>query len=141
VITVGYYQNQPIPGVINLIARNTPLPASKTEKFTTVNDNQTHVYCGIAQNMEDLPTQNGENTHIPLDTCQILWEGMLEILPGLPRGSLTTDTYQIDENGLLTLITEDPASGNRLVQKIETGHTEINESSQTTKRCRELTVE
>ena len=63
------------------------------------------------------------------------------MLPGLPKGSPTTDTYLIDENGLLTFILEDPASGNRLVQKIETGRIEINETIQATKRCRELTVE
>jgi len=139
---VGLTNNgEPIFAVINLIARNTPLPASKSENFSTMSDNQLAVRVAVAQNMEDFPNKNGENPPIPLDMCTLLWEGMLEMLPGLPRGSLTTDTYLIDENGLLTITTEDPASGNRLVQRIETGYSSINESAQTTKRCRELTVE
>jgi len=141
VCTVGYYQGEPIRGVVNLIARNTPLPVSKSETFCTMMDNQAYAAVAIAQNMEDLPKPNGDNQPIPLETCEILWEGLLEMLPGLPKGSQTTDTYLIDESGLLTLISEDPASGNRLVQRIETGHSEITESAQIMKRCSELTVE
>ncbi|MCL2622277.1 MAG: Hsp70 family protein, partial [Planctomycetaceae bacterium] len=136
----------PIEGVINLIYRNTQLPASNTKRFVTMLDNQPFVRTAIAENMADQKSgyigSELMERPVPLDESKILWEGRLQMLPGLPAGSPTDDTYQIDENGLLTLISEDPAGGNRIVQKIETGMTEICDSSNpVTKRCRDLVVD
>ena len=148
IASVGYSEDgKSIRGIYNLIRRNTLLPTSHTMRFTTMEDNQPSVYLAVAENMDDEDPgaldANGMTKWIPLDESKIIWEGSIGLPHGLPARSPIDDTFQIDENGLLTYICEVPANGNRIVQQIETGFSEIADpaNQQITQSCRDLIVE
>jgi len=89
-----------------LIPRNTTIPTSKTETFTTAADNQTSVEIHVLQGERPLAAENKTIGRFILDG----------ILPA-PRGTPQIDvTFDIDANGILNVTARDKATGRQ--QKI-----------------------
>ena len=147
--------------VSNIIFRNTQIPCEETSTFVTASDNQYTVLVELMENqsdrsptyeqdLEEIQTVSDQERFDELfwhlnteeDKSVKLWEGELNIQPGLRKGSPIDLTYKLDENGLLTLIATDPASGNQLVQTIQTGVTqETPEFKEASQKSRGLIVE
>jgi molecular chaperone DnaK len=84
-----------------LIPRNTTIPCSHTETFTTARDNQEMVRVHVAQ---------GERSMIEHNKSLATFE--LTGIPPAPRGVPKIDvTFQIDENGMVNVTAKDEASG------------------------------
>jgi molecular chaperone DnaK len=84
-----------------LIARNTPIPVKKTERFTTAADMQTAVTIHVFQGERAMARDNTG-----------LGEFNLEGLAPAPRGIPTVDvTFDIDASGILSVTAKDAATG------------------------------
>ena len=85
-----------------MIERNTTIPISHTETFTTAYDNQTKVLCEVVQ---------GENKMADLNTE--LGSFMLDGIPPARRGVPQIEvTFEIDADGILNVSALDKATGN-----------------------------
>jgi len=95
-----------------LITRNTTIPTSKTEVFSTAGDNQTQVEIHILQGERPLAKDNKSLGHFSL-----------EGIPPAPRGVPQIEvTYDLDASGILTVTAKDKATGKTQSIKI-TGST------------------
>lgn len=95
-----------------LIARNTTIPATKSEVFSTAADNQTQVEIHIVQGERPMVKDN-----------KSLGRFILEGIPPAPRGVPQIEvTFDIDANGILTVTAKDKATGKEQSIKI-TGST------------------
>ena len=84
-----------------LIPRNTTIPCSHTETFTTARDNQEMVRVHVAQ---------GERSMVDDNKSLATFE--LTGIPPAPRGVPKIDvTFSIDENGMVNVTAKDEASG------------------------------
>lgn len=84
-----------------MIARNTTIPASKTEVFSTAADNQTQVEIHITQGERPMSTDN-----------KSLGRFILDGIPPAPRGVPQVEvTFDIDASGILKVTAKDKASG------------------------------
>lgn len=99
-----------------LIERNTTIPASKSEVFSTAADNQTQVEIHILQGERPMAAQN-----------KSLGRFILEGIPPAPRGVPQIEvTFDLDASGILEVTAKDKASGKDASIKI-TGSTGLNE--------------
>ncbi len=95
-----------------LIVRNTTIPTSKSEVFSTAADNQTQVEIHIFQGERPLARDN-----------KSLGRFILEGIPPAPRGMPQVEVaFDIDANGILTVTAKDKATGKAQSIKI-TGST------------------
>lgn len=95
-----------------LIQRNTTIPTSKSEVFSTAGDNQTQVDIHILQGERPLARDN-----------KSLGRFILEGIPPAPRGVPQVEVaFDIDANGILTVTAKDKATGKSQAIKI-TGST------------------
>jgi len=95
-----------------LIPRNTTIPTSKSEIFSTAADNQTQVEIHILQGERPLAKDN-----------KSLGRFILDGIPPAPRGVPQIEvTFDIDANGILTVTAKDKATGKSQAIKI-TGST------------------
>lgn len=95
-----------------LIQRNTTIPSSKSETFSTAADNQTQVEIHILQGERPLARDN-----------KSLGRFILDGIPPAPRGVPQVEvTFDIDANGILHVTAKDKASGKTQSIKI-TGST------------------
>lgn len=95
-----------------LIERNTTIPTSKSEVFSTAADNQTQVEIHILQGERPMAAQN-----------KSLGRFILEGIPPAPRGVPQVEvTFDIDANGILTVSAKDKSTGKEQSIKI-TGST------------------
>ncbi|MDO8497539.1 MAG: molecular chaperone DnaK [bacterium] len=95
-----------------LIQRNTTIPTSKSEVFSTAGDNQTQVDIHILQGERPLARDN-----------KSLGRFILEGIPPAPRGVPQIEVaFDIDANGILTVTAKDKATGKSQAIKI-TGST------------------
>ena len=147
--------------VFNIIYRNTPLPCEETQSFMTLCANQSTVLVELMENLSDRSATYDDDLNEFMtvtdsdrygelfwrfntseDESQKLWQGELPIQPGLPAGAPIELTYRLDESGLLTVIARDPASGNQIVETIQTGGEHRDAGfHQTTEKCRSLVVD
>jgi molecular chaperone DnaK len=84
-----------------LIRRNTTIPTSKTETFTTAADGQTSVEVHVLQGERPLASENKSLARFILD-------GILPAPRGVPQIEVTFD---IDANGILNVSAKDKATG------------------------------
>ncbi len=95
-----------------LITRNTTIPTSKSEVFSTAQDNQTQVEIHILQGERPMAKDN-----------KSLGRFILEGIPPAPRGVPQVEVmFDIDANGILTVTAKDKATGKTQSIKI-TGST------------------
>ncbi len=92
-----------------LIERNTTIPTSRTQVFSTADDNQTSVEIHIVQGERAMATDN-----------KSLGRFMLDGIPPAPRGMPQVEvTFDIDANGILNVTARDKASGKQQAIRIE----------------------
>ncbi len=84
-----------------MIERNSPIPTSKTQTFTTAANNQTQVEIHVLQGERPLAKDN-------LSLGRFILDG----IPPAPRGVPQIEvTYAVDENGILHVTAKDKATG------------------------------
>ena len=92
-----------------LIDKNTTIPASKSQIFSTAADNQTSVEIHILQGEREMASHN-----------KTLGKFILDGVPPSPRGMPQIEvTFDIDANGILNVKAVDKASGKTQSVKIE----------------------
>jgi molecular chaperone DnaK len=84
-----------------LITRNTTIPTSKTETFTTAADSQTSVEIHVLQGERPMAKENKS-------TGRFILDGILPAPRGVPQVEVTFD---IDANGILNVSALDKATG------------------------------
>src|SRR5437868_887350 len=84
-----------------MIPRNTTIPTSKTETYTTASDGQTSVEVHVLQGERPMATENKSLGRFILD-------GILPAPRGIPQIDVTFD---IDANGILNVSAKDKATG------------------------------
>ena len=92
-----------------LIERNTTIPSSKSQVFSTAADNQTSVEIHITQGERPMASDN-----------KSLGRFILDGIPPAPRGMPQVEvTFDVDVNGILNVKAMDKASGKAQSIKIE----------------------
>ncbi len=92
-----------------MIQKNTTIPTSKTQVFSTAADNQTSVEVHIGQGERPMMQDN-----------KTLARFILDGIPPSPRGVPQVEvTFDIDANGILTVSAKDKASGKEQSVRIE----------------------
>src|SRR4030067_3750704 len=84
-----------------LITRNTTIPTSKSQVFSTAADNQTQVEINVLQGERPMASDN-----------KSLGRFILDGIPPAPRGVPQIEgTFDIDASGILTVTAKDKATG------------------------------
>lgn len=114
--------------IYNLIWRNTNLPCEARMTSYTLCDNQSAVHTGVYDNQIERPTSPEDEQKMVtegLDPAvgRLIWEGTLPIKAGLPKGSPIETIFKLDESGLLSIQSRDPASGQVIEGTVETACT------------------
>jgi molecular chaperone DnaK len=92
-----------------LVERNTTIPSSKSQVFSTASDNQTSVDIHIVQGERPMVADNKSLGHFNLDG-----------IPPAPRGMPQIEvTFDVDANGILNVKAKDKASGKEQSIRIE----------------------
>ena len=100
-----------------LIERNTAIPTSRSQVFSTAADNQTSVEIHITQGERAMSADN-----------KSLGRFMLDGIPPSPRGMPQVEvTFDVDANGILTVKAKEKATGKEQSIRIE-GSTGLSES-------------
>jgi len=93
----------------NLIERNTTIPVTKSNTFSTAADNQTAVTVRVFQGERPMANDN-----------RLLDQFNLEGIPPAPRGMPQVEvTFDIDVNGILSVSAKDKATGKQHQVKIQ----------------------
>ncbi len=99
-----------------LIAKNTTIPTSKSQVFSTAADNQTQVEINVLQGERAMAADN-----------KSLGRFILDGIPPAPRGVPQVEvTFDIDASGILNVKAQDKASGKEQTIKI-TGSTGLSD--------------
>jgi molecular chaperone DnaK len=86
-----------------LITRNTTIPCTKSEVFSTAADNQTSVEIHVLQGEREMATHN-----------RTLGKFILDGIPPAPRGVPQVEVaFDIDANGILSVSASDKATGKK----------------------------
>jgi len=91
-----------------MIQKNTTVPTSKTQIFTTAADNQTSVEIHVLQGERPMAQD-----------CRSLARFVLDGIPQAPRGLPQIEvTFDVDANGILTVTAKDKATGKWQIVKV-----------------------
>lgn len=114
-----------------MIPKNTPIPYSKTEIFTTAEDNQTAVEIHVVQGERPIARDN-----------KTLARFILDGIPPAPRGVPQIEVvFDIDVNGILTVTAKDKATNKSQSVKIESSTNLSKEEIEKLKKEAELYAE
>lgn len=92
-----------------MIAKNTTIPASKTQVFSTAADNQPSVEINVLQGERPMAADN-----------RSIGKFILDGIPPAPRGVPQVEvTFDVDVNGILTVTAKDKATGKSQSIRIE----------------------
>ncbi len=92
-----------------MIPKNTTIPTSRTQIFTTASDNQTSVEIHVGQGERPMMADN-----------KTLARFILDGIPPAPRGVPQIEvTFDIDANGILTVTAKDKATGKSQSIRVE----------------------
>ncbi len=92
-----------------MIEKNTTIPASKNQIYSTASDNQTSVEINILQGERPMASD-----------CRSLGRFILDGIPPAPRGLPQVEvTFDIDANGILSVIAKDKATSKSQSVRIE----------------------
>ncbi len=92
-----------------MIPKNTTIPVSKTQIFSTATDNQTSVEINVLQGERPMAAD-----------CRSLGRFILDGIPPAPRGVPQIEvTFDIDANGILSVTAKDKATGKSQSIRIE----------------------
>ncbi|TSC75702.1 MAG: molecular chaperone DnaK [Parcubacteria group bacterium Gr01-1014_30] len=92
-----------------MIAKNTTIPTSKTQVFSTAADNQTSVEINVLQG--ERPMAQGNRS---------IGRFILDGIPPAPRGMPQVEvTFDIDVNGILQVVAKDKATGKSQSIRVE----------------------
>lgn len=92
-----------------LLSKNTTIPTSKTQIFSTASDNQTSVAIHVLQGERSMAADN-----------RTLGQFILDGIPPAPRGLPQIEvTFDVDANGILTATAKDKATGRSQSIRIE----------------------
>ena len=92
-----------------LVERNTTIPSSKSQVFSTAADNQTSVEIHITQGERPMASDN-----------KSLGRFILDGIPPAPRGMPQVEvTFDVDANGILNVTAMDKTSGKKQTIRIE----------------------
>jgi molecular chaperone DnaK len=92
VLVIDQQRNLAAQGNSIIIPRNTKLPCSKTERYTTIADNQESIKCSVTQS---------ENPEEDKDFVNIIYQGELDLPKGRPAGQPIDVTYSYDQSGVI----------------------------------------
>lgn len=114
--------------IYNLIYRNTNLPVEANMTSYTIRDNQSTVHIQVVDNLVEYPATPEEKRKLDEEgidpSCgHLIWDGDLPIQPGLPAESPIETVFKLDESGLLTIFSRDPASGQEIKGEVQTACT------------------
>ncbi len=94
-----------------IVRRNTSIPVKRTERFQTIEDNQTAITISVYQGESMTASEN-----------ELLDEFIFSGLPRLPAGEAKIDvTFRIDEDGILDVTVESVQRGHKDSITIESG--------------------
>ena len=84
-----------------IIPRNSPIPAEKTQTFTTFQDGQTAIKINVVQGERELA-----------DKCRSLAEFIISDIPPMPANMARVDvSFNVDMDGLLTVTATEQTTG------------------------------
>lgn len=93
------------------IEKNSPVPASATDTYDTLHDNQTTIVVPVYQGESERAEEN-----------EFLDEFSVSGIPPAPAGEMSVEvTFRLDRDGVLTVTAENPESGSRNELTIESG--------------------
>lgn len=111
-----------------IIERNTTIPTSRSQIFSTAADNQTSVEISVVQGEREMAADN-----------KTLGRFILDGIPPSPRGLPQVEvTFDIDANGILSVKAKDKTSGKEQSIKIEAQTTLSKEDIEKMKKEAEL---
>lgn len=114
-----------------LIEKNTTIPASKSQVFSTATDNQTQVEIHIVQGERPMASDN-----------KSLGRFILDGIPPAPRGVPQVEvTFDIDVNGILSVKAKDKSSGKEQSIRIEASSGLTDEDVERMKREADVNAE
>jgi len=114
-----------------LIEKNTTIPASKSQVFSTAGDNQTSVEIHVVQGEREMANDN-----------KSLGRFILDGIPPSPRGMPQIEVvFDIDANGILKVVAKNKASGKEQSIRIESRGSLSKEDIEKMKKDAELHAE